>query len=234
MDKDIKDYREKELKSFAIGNILLVLISSGLLDRIVTITDSENLWTAVNTVLASAFFSSVIYIFVFLTDSVVPGDIKDKIIWFIGGKPGGHIFTDIETRLKDDRFTKEIALKQYAEIYKEIKKTDDPKRIQNSAWYGVYKTHEKHAQVCVSQRDFLLCRDICTMTPLILIGYLCLQWYRHHSLSYVLMGILIMEFIVMWFIARSKGKRFAYNVIAIDIAQNRKVEDKPEIIMPKK
>ena len=69
------------------------------------------------------------------------------------------------------------------------------------------------------------------MAPLIAAGYLCLQWYRHQNISYLMIAILITEFIVLWFISRSKGKRFAYNVIALDIAKSEKKDDKPEIIV---
>lgn len=238
MEKDIKDYREKELKSFAIGNILLILIGSGLLSRIMTITDDTNAWTVINTVLASAVFSSVIYIFVFLADSLVPGNIKDKIIWFRSGKPGEHIFTDIDTNLKDDRFTIEQAKKQFENVYKIIngkdKNSKEVRDFQNSAWYRIYIIHENHAQVSVSQRDFLLCRDMCIMTPLILLGYLCLQWYRHQGISCLIVGVLIAEFIVLWFITRNKGKRFAYNVIALDITKNKKEEEKSGLIVSNK
>ena len=231
MEKDIKDYREKELKSFVIGNILLILISSGLLDRIIAIVDETTAWTAINTILASAVFSSVIYIFVFMADSLIPGVIKDKIIWCCNGRPGEHIFADIKENLKDTRFTKKQALEQYAEIYKEIERSKDSRSIQNSSWYRIYKTHEAHAQISVSQRDFLLCRDMCILTPFITAGYLCLQRYRHQNFSCRMITILIVEFILLWFISRSKGKRFAYNVIAVDIAKSEKKDNKSGILV---
>ena len=233
MEKDIKDYREKELKSFVIGNILLILISSGMLDRVITIVDETTAWAAVNTILASAVFSSVIYIFVFVADSLVPGEIKDKVIWCFTGRPGEHIFTDIKINLKDDRFTAKQAEEQYAEIYKEIEKSKDSKKTQNSAWYRTYKKYEAHAQISISQRDFLLCRDMCTMTPFMAIGYLCLQWYRHQTISCILIAILIVEFILLWIISRGKGKRFVYNVIALDIAKSDKKNEKPDILLSK-
>ena len=79
MDKDIKNYREKELKSFVIGNILLILISSGLLDRVIVVVDETMAWSAINTILASAVFSSIIYIFVFVADSLIPGKKKIRL-----------------------------------------------------------------------------------------------------------------------------------------------------------
>ena len=237
MDKNIKDYREKELKSFAIGNILLILMVSGILDKIMIITDQSSAWVTINTIISSAVFSSLIYIFVFLADSLVPGNIKDKIIWNISGKPGEHIFTDIGEKLRDNRFTKEQANIQYENIYKAIKgkgkKSIEVRNIQNSAWYRVYKTHESHAQVSVSQRDYLLCRDMCVMTPLMMVGYLFLQWYRHLNVSCEMILLLAVECILLLLIARNKGRRFAYNVIAIDISKNMKEEKKSEIVIEK-
>lgn len=102
---DIKDYRNNELKNYVIGNILLVLYFSSIFDNLFTldINSNLNIW---KTLIESALVSSIIYIYVFLLDSLIPGDIKQKVAYFhIGKLPGYTIFTKMKQNNKDDRFT---------------------------------------------------------------------------------------------------------------------------------
>lgn len=235
MEKDIKDYRNAELKSYIIGNILLVLVSSGLLDQILVVTREASLYKAVTSALSSALFSAILYIFIFLADSIVPGEWKNKIIWIKFLKPGNSIFTRIRAHNKDSRFTCEKAKEVYKDIYSEIDKKDKSKKnienIENSSWYKIYKKHESNAQVSVSQRDFLLCRDMFVMTIFVVVGYVCLQIHLNQNISLKMLGIFGIEFLICWISAVIKSWRFAYNVIAIDIAKYEKKEEPSKIIV---
>ena len=95
MDSDLKNYREKELKSFVLGNILLILMETGIVDNIVQLMSSSDLWKAAAELFESSIISSIIYIFVFCFDSILQGRLKDKVIWPIKGLPGNTIFLDI-------------------------------------------------------------------------------------------------------------------------------------------
>ena len=93
---DIKDYRNNELKNYVIGNILLVLYFSGIFDNFFTsdVNGNLNIW---KTLIESALVSSIIYIYVFLLDSLIPGNIKQKVAYFhIGKLPGYTIFTKMK------------------------------------------------------------------------------------------------------------------------------------------
>ena len=72
---DIKDYRNSELKNYVIGNILLVLYFSGMFSKIFSEDVNSNLdiWSIV---IESALISSIIYIYVFLLDSMIPGNMQ--------------------------------------------------------------------------------------------------------------------------------------------------------------
>lgn len=114
---DIKDYRNNELKNYVIGNIVLVLYFSGIFDNLflADINSNLNIW---KTLIESALVSSIIYIYVFLLDSLIPGDIKQKMAYFhIGKLPGYTIFTKMKQNNKDDRFTHADIMKKYASIY---------------------------------------------------------------------------------------------------------------------
>ena len=59
-----------------------------------------NIW---KTLIESALVSSIIYIYVFLLDSLIPGDIKQKVAYFhIGKLPGYTIFTKMKQSVRDD------------------------------------------------------------------------------------------------------------------------------------
>ena len=53
-----------------------------------------------------------------MLDSLIPGDIKQKVAYFhIGKLPGYTIFTKMKQNNKDDRFTHADIVKKYASIY---------------------------------------------------------------------------------------------------------------------
>ena len=95
-----KIYREKELKSFVLGNILLILMENrGIVDNIVQLMSSSDLWKAAAELFESSIISSIIYISC-LFDSILQGRLKDKVIWPIKGLPGNTIFLDIDKTIK--------------------------------------------------------------------------------------------------------------------------------------
>lgn len=141
---DIKDYRNNELKNYVIGNILLVLYFSSIFDNLFTldINSNLNIW---KTLIESALVSSIIYIYVFLLDSLIPGDIKQKVAYFhIGKLPGYTIFTKMKQNNKDDRFTHADIVKKYASIYSNMPVGKKEKgKYENAQWYKIYNNYRK-------------------------------------------------------------------------------------------
>ena len=76
MEKNIKDYRDKELKTFVFGNILFILLGTSLIDNIVEFLGVNSVWLAVGELFGSSVLCAFIYIFVFVFDSVIPGKIR--------------------------------------------------------------------------------------------------------------------------------------------------------------
>lgn len=221
MEKNLKDYREKELKAFVFGNILLILLGTGLIYKIVEPLEIDSIWKAIAELFGSSILSAIIYIFVFVLDTIVTSDFKYRVAWPIAGLPGNRIFTEIRENNRDDRFTTELALEAYSSVYKMIDAEKDRKKcakIQNSNWYKLYQKYESVAQVAISQRDFLLCRDMMVMMIWIIIGFMFLSCYLGQGVSCKLVTVLIIEFLALWRATRVKGRRFAYNVIAKDLA----------------
>ena len=220
MEKDIKDYRGKELKSYVIANFLAILYGTNFLYKIAELIGGNRDISVIASSATFAVFTAVIYIFVFLADALVPSEIKDKAIWPCGCKPGEKIFTEIREQNEDNRFSAQHVERLYADVYASIDAETNEnmkKDIQNNNWYYIYKLHENEAQVCVSQRDSLLCRDLTIITITLFIGFLVLSFISSTSFSWGTLIFLIVEYVVTGYLARYKGIRFAYNVIATDI-----------------
>lgn len=214
---NIKDYREKELKSYIIGNILLLLSCSGNLHKLIT-WGIDNSFDAWRIIIESALLSSIFYIYVFIMDSLISGEMK-FIICYLGieKKPGYTIFTKMKKRLKDDRFSQNDVLNKYKKIYENMP-MENRKKYENNQWFKLYNRHKDESRVYTSHRDYLLCRDLCVGSIWIFVIYLMLAfWLNIISFSWRICAIILLEIVITNIAMRVKGERFAYNVIAVNI-----------------
>jgi hypothetical protein len=83
------------------------------LDLKETLVSSENISKIIN----SFLITSCLSVFAYLGDSILSGDIKDKLVDLWRRRPGGEVFTKIRDDNKDIRFTTEQALEKYKDIY---------------------------------------------------------------------------------------------------------------------
>lgn len=223
MENNIKDYREKELKYYVLGNVLMIMLLTGFLETLpVSVTgDATGVLSEIGKELLSAgIIYSVFYTYVFIFDSVIPGNWKDNICSLNRMLPGETIFEDIvEGKIRDKRFTGEEAGKKYEAIYDAIKSRSgqDRRDASNSAWYSIYQKHEKETKVYASNRDYLLCRDMCVATLWIAVVYVTLSVLSIAPFSRRVIAILVIEAVMTNVAMRGKQKRFAYNVIAVDL-----------------
>lgn len=223
----MKDYRNAELKIYVIGNILIILLLSGVFSIVfsnIATVDKDTLGSykdIISALLGSALLSSVLYIYVFIFDSLVPSKWKDFIAYFPCGRPGNTVFTKIKDKNVDARFTQEDAKTKYKAIYDELDRIKDSKRraaYQNSKWYGIYQSIETNETIALSQKDFLLNRDMCSITVVILIIYVLIgKVSGFYSIQCNVIFWLVGEGAIINLAAKSKAKRFVYNVIAKDI-----------------
>lgn len=224
----MKEYRKNELKNYLIGNILVIILFSGVLDLIYAHlgNDIDVLKNAVSTLLGSALLSSVLYIYVYILDSMVPSKLKDAFVYFLFGRPGDTIFEKILKSGVDARFTSDDAKEKYKDIYSELNQMTDKKqreRLQNSKWYRIYQSLETNETVRLSQQDFLLNRDMCIISIVILFLYVVLSLLSSgFAINKIVVWWLIIEIIITKIAAMSKAKRFALNVITKDIHNQKK------------
>jgi hypothetical protein len=220
--KDIKDYRNNELKNYVIGNILLVLLLSGIFNELLS-KELGDIIDIINLVIQSTLLSSIIYIYVFLFDSIIPGKTKQMIAYGgLGNLPGYTIFSDMKKKLKDDRFTSEDVMIKYKSIYDQMPLDKKAKEnYENAHWYRLYQKYQDKNKVYTANRDFLLCRDI-TIITLFLIGMYMAGVFLLNifEFSIKIVAIMICELVIADIAMRGKASRLAYNVIAEDIYSN--------------
>lgn len=231
MAKNLKDYREKELKFYVVGNVLVMML---LTNSLVTFYEDTSAVNAVNSLLGIGkdFFSlatimSLVYVFVFIFDSLIPGHIKDWICSIPCGElPGKTIFDKIKSgEIKDVRFTQVQAQRKYCQIYEELEKLsgEERKRYSNSAWYKIYQAIENEPKIFTANRDYLLCRDLCIATIGILFIYLALCLMGIVSFACNVGIYCLIEIVVTNVAMRMKQKRLVVNVITVDIHKNNGV-----------
>lgn len=215
---NLKDYRENELKQYVIANALVFLLVHGFIN----FTDTENikLVQGIVSLLGTTLLASIIYIFTILVDSVIDDKIKNRLVNLYFMKlPGEYIFTEIKNKNKDIRFTTDMALQKYSHIYSEIPENlNERKKYENSQWYKIYNLYREIPMVFMSNRNYLLMRDMYVSTLVIVVLYFIscffFRWLTYEKLYIIyLLGILIITNVA----THIKAKRFVYNVIALDI-----------------
>jgi len=219
---NLKDYREKELKTFVIANILVILYLIGTItfDGII---EKDSYIQLLIMVINSGLFSSIIYAMVTVCDCMISNYLKRFIIFWWTPIPGETIFTDIKINTKDNRFTTSEVSEVYKEIYNNMPKDKrDCFKYQNSKWYSLLSKYESESKVQVAHRDYLMCRDMATSTILMLIVYLMLSLifnliiFNSKAIIY-----LLVVYLICVIAARTKSKRFVKTVIACDIHSSK-------------
>lgn len=224
---DIKNYREKELKFYALANILVIAY----IEEIITIEDliepENNLQTLLITLLNSALFLSILYIFVLLADALLSERMKNRIVFFWGHLPGETVFSRMKKQVKDIRFTQQQVLRKYKELYDNMP-NDRKERYgyENSKWYEIYNIYRNNMMVFGANRDYLICRDMTCSTVIILVLYIMFSVvmktisFRPKCVLY-----LVIMFLVTNIATRTKSERMVNNVIICDLQKTDPQKD---------
>jgi hypothetical protein len=221
--ENLKDYREKELKYYAVANILILLLLLGNLQFQVDIT-TINVFTTIINILEMAFISGTIFVFTFLSDSLFPSVLKEKLVFY--RVPGETIFSNLKEKHTDKRFTWEQAKEIYKSVYDNLPENKKEQYIyENSEWYKIYNKHRDVMMIKISNRDFLVCRDIYFTTIITIILYFVLVLiFKVIIFDCKYIGYLMCMLFISNIGTRNKAKRFVYNVISYDITNRKNIE----------
>lgn len=114
---------------------------------------------------------------------------------------------------KDFRIDKTQLISQYGDL------PENPKD-QNSLWYKIYKTHQNDPPVKKSHKDFLLGKDLCSMSFLfLLIGGVTMLFLTSGISLWFYIGYLVFQYIVLALVAQNHGKRFICNSLSIETSK---------------
>lgn len=215
---DIKDYRNKELPSYLIGCTLALLYLDGRLNMI-SFAEEHNPYLSI---LESALIGSVITIFTYVFDALVSTKAKDWIIFLNKRIPqaGATIFDDIKKPDFDKRFTAASAEAAYKLIYDNMPVGKRERgRYQNEQWNLIYNKYRNEKMIEVSNRDYLMSRDLFISTGLYIIGYLafCLIAWRTVNARFLVFMLLLIIFTRIGI--GNKARALVSNVIAKDLQE---------------
>lgn len=215
---NIKDYREKELKYYVLGIILLIYLLD-YPDFDVLFTQNSNLVVSFISSVGSNLFLGVIYVFSFVLDSIIGSKLKDFFIYFNGDKPGEYVFSDIKKVIKDNRIRIDEFNSKYNKIIKKLPKDDkERKSYEDSKWYQIFCKYEGKSKILALHREYLLCRDLTAITIAIAVLYLLFSVISIVMFNWNVCITLFVFYVLLNISTRSKAKQFVGTVIAVDIA----------------
>jgi hypothetical protein len=140
---------------------------------------------------------------------LISSDNKAKLVFwrYRYALPGHRAFSEV---VKHDA---RINVKQLAQKMGSIPK--GPKE-QNSQWYSIYKRYSEAPMVMHSHKNFLLARDLCSISFLFaLIGPWGLLLHGHRSYTVlVYASVMLAHYLLLMAVARNHGNRFVCNVLA--------------------
>lgn len=251
---DVKDYRKSELKNYVIIHILAFACIHDYFPTLRCGDKTEILLALVNLILPMSAIYVYIFILDAIVPSNLKSEICNACygckcalfpkflkkfyhsivlryksfinkLWI--PFPEETVFDDIKNdRIIDKRFTTEEAKKKYKEELKQLEELDDSqsKQKSKSMWHRIYTKYEKEATVLITYRDYLLCRDLCVITLLIMISYLFFIMYLCCSKVPItiwkilcIFAFLFFEMFVAATATRVKQERLVWNVISTDI-----------------
>ena len=204
MGKRIKDTYQKQLWVFISANVVVFWVISlhGAFDyelanlKISELMSSKSIFFIVLPILALVFSGSL------------SNPIKEFLVfWKVKNRlPGCRAFTKFA--ISDQRIDIH-ALKNY------LGKLPEEPTEQNRLWYKLYKEVGEDKIIMGSHRDFLLSRDLCSISFLFALAAIPLGlffWEDQHIFS-VYMIFMVLQYIIVSVSARNFGNRFVCNVL---------------------
>lgn len=231
MINEFKSYRNRELKYFIFSNLFVIILLTNDLKNILILEKIDVI--SIFRIIETTLIGSVLYLFTFVLDSLIPISFKSKFLLYIRlpkkscflsndiyffQMPGEYVFSKLKKETKDIRINRKRLIEKYEGIYNLLPKSSLERRsFENEQWYKRFKKHEKKERVIVAVQEYLLCRDMMASLCSFVIIYimLCVLSITFISLKVCLYFIFV--YLVVLICARNKAKRFVVNVIVEDL-----------------
>ncbi len=155
----------------------------------------------------------IVPLILFILNGIISSDLKASIIFWKWNNPLPACRAFSYYADKDDRIDKNYLIKKYSAL------PTIPKE-QNSLWYKIYKTHQENPVVKKSHKDFLLARDIGSISVLLFVFCgISLLFISPESYKWLYFGFLLLQYLIFAVIAQNHGKRFVCNALAIETSK---------------
>lgn len=152
----------------------------------------------------------IVPLILFILNSIISSDLKAILcFWKIKNPlPACRAFSKYID--KDDRIDKAALQAKYGTF------PNTPKE-QNALWYKIYKSHQENIVVKKSHKDFLLGRDLCSISFLFLLfGGISMLFILRNDIKWLYFSFLILQYFVLVIVTQNHGKRFVCNALAIE------------------
>jgi hypothetical protein len=207
---DTKDYSSKTLKGRNLAWLVATLVLDILVLLVIAFDNTINELTPTKVAVIRASLTTLLPIPALILSSLISSDHKAVLVFwrFKHPLPGARAFS--VHALADPRI-------DLAKLKKNVGEFPVAEREQNSKWYGLYKQVDSDPSVVDSHKNYLLFRDVATMS-LLLVPVLPLALYFSGIDSgrmTVSAAWFLGQYLVAAFAARTTGIRFVQNVLAV-------------------
>lgn len=221
---DFKTYREKELKYFALINIIIIYFASQ--NKQLYLSQENITFIILKYIFEQGLFASMIYLFTLVIDLIYPPYLKScLLLYFRKSKctffrmPGEKIFSNI-SKYNDVRINKRQIQEHYKNILEKIPENKlDAYAYQN---YEFYKLYQKNIndKIMASFKEYILCRDMTSQLFAFFLLTLILSIVKNITINkYIYLYYLIM-YIILVFSSRYRANKYVLNVIIEDFYKN--------------
>jgi hypothetical protein len=208
MTKTLKEQNSKLIWVFFSFNVVLFYIVG--LSQIINFSELE----IKSFITVRGVWVLIVPLLLFVLNGIVSSDFKAILsFWrFKNPLPACRAFSFYAD--KDDRIDKNFLTSKFGQL------PVLPKE-QNSLWYKIYKKHQENPVVKKSHKDFLLARDITSVSFLFfIVGGISMLILSVESVKWLYVIYLLVQFIIFSIVAQNHGKRFVCNALAIETSTN--------------
>jgi hypothetical protein len=208
--KDAKDYSSKTLKGRNLAWLVATLVLDVLVLLVIAFHTAIDDLTPTKVAVIRASLTALLPIPVLILSSLISSDHKAILVfWRIKHPlPGARAFSVHAPA--DHRI-------DLAKLKKNVGEFPAAERDQNSKWYGLYKQVDSDASVVDSHKNYLLFRDIASMSLLLLPTVPLVLYFSGIDFNRMLISAawFLGQYLITAFAARTTGIRFVQNVLAV-------------------
>ncbi len=208
--KDTKDYSSKTLKGRNLAWLVATLVLDVLVLLVIAFHTAIDDLTPTRLAVIRASLTALLPIPVLVLSSLISADHKAILVfWRLSHPlPGARAFSVHAPA--DHRI-------DLAKLKKNVGEFPVAERDQNSKWYGLYRQVDSDPSVVDSHKNYLLFRDIATMSLLLVPTVPLVLYFSGIDSTRMLVSAawFMGQYLVTAFAAQTTGIRFVQNVLAV-------------------